>query len=405
MSNVAYLQDKPIVVLGAGAVGKACAAECALAGATVRICELEQFASTNLYNVEKEGIGFSGPQDNLYDFHREGTADIDMATTDVAKAVKGAGIIIVACTAYGHEPFFKQLIPALEDGMVIHIIPDNFGSFVFRRMMREMGCTKKVIVGGWTSSPYGARVAIRGGITMPRVRIGYRAINLRGCALPAKDNDAFMESVQYMGCMDAIRNGDGTTAGETALDIGFSNINPVLHCPGVLLGVSTMENFGVVFGPHNKKEFSIYSHAFCPSISRVQYAFYQEEVTLANTLNCGIQHYKEEQFFSRSNLLGAEFMNENYAIPFDEVYPEAYFTGPYSVQNRYVTEDVPVGCRVYHELGKAYGIKTPTIDSIIQLACIMTEHDYFVEEGLTLDHLGIEGMSIEALGNYLREGN
>ena len=401
--NMEYLKDKPIVVLGAGAVGKSCAADCALAGMRVRICELPQFAEKTLYMVEQDGISLDGPQDNLYEFNRCGVGEIEMATSDVVAAMKGAGIIIVASVSAGHEAFFEQMIPALEDGMVVHIIPDNYGSLLLRRMMREQNCTKNVVVGGWSSSPYGTRVVERGGIVFPKVRVGYRAVNLRGAALPSSDQEAFVASTQYMGCLDAITQGDGVVDGETVLDIGFSNINPVLHCPGVLLGVSTMENFGVIFGSHDKKEFSIYSHAFCPSISKVQYAFYEEEVALAETIGTGIQKYEKDLFFSRSNLLGPEFMNEKYRVGFDEVYREAFRTGPYSVHNRYVTEDVPVGCRVYHELGKKFDVPTPTIDTIIQLASIMTEHDYF-DEGYTLEYLGIGHLNKEELLDYLHNG-
>lgn len=96
-------------------------------------------------------------------------------------------------------------------------------------------------------------------------------------------------------------------------------------------------------------------------------------------------------------------MNDNYVIKFEDIYKEAFGTGPFSVHNRYVTEDVPVGCRVFHELGKRYGIPTPTVDTIIQLASIMTEHDYF-NEGYTLEHLGIAHLDEDALYAYLTEG-
>ena len=48
MGKMDYLKDKPIAVLGAGAVGKAQASDCALAGAKVRICDLEPFAKKTL---------------------------------------------------------------------------------------------------------------------------------------------------------------------------------------------------------------------------------------------------------------------------------------------------------------------------------------------------------------------
>lgn len=153
--DMSYLKDMPIAVLGGGAVGKTMAADCALAGKEVRLWDQPRFAKTNFLNIEKTGITLSGNQFSFFGYQRRGIAHVALATDDLAKAVKGAGIIIVAAVALGHEAIFRELIPLLEDGQVIHILPDNCGTFVFRKLMREMGCTKDVVVGAWYTAPYG----------------------------------------------------------------------------------------------------------------------------------------------------------------------------------------------------------------------------------------------------------
>lgn len=400
--DMSYLKNKPIAVLGAGAVGKAQASDCALSGAKVRICDLEPFAEKTLFGVAKQGIKFYGQQLNLYGFERSGVARFEKVTTDVAEAVKDAGIILVTTPAVGHRTFFEKLIPVLEDGQVIHIFPDNYGSLLLRKMMREAKCTKKVIVGGWSSSPYGSRVDIKGGVILPSIRVYYRAITLRGASLPSSDQDAFLESTKYIGSMDAITNGDGPVGGNTVLDTGFSNVNPILHCPGTLLGVGTMENWGVIYG-ENKYDFSIYTHAYCPSISKVQYALYQEECAIAKAVGVGIQEFDKKQFFSRENILGCEYMGADYEIPFDQLDEIQIGTGPFTIHNRYITEDIPVGCHVYHVLGKKFGVKTPVIDSMINLASAMLETNFY-EKGYSLDYLGIGQMDRDELLNYLHNG-
>lgn len=402
MNFIENVQNKPIAVLGAGGVGKAVAGDCALAGNTVRLCDLSPFADQTLFGVEKQGLKFYGDQLNLYGFERSGRVFFDRVTTDVAEAVKGAGIVILTTPSLGHRAFFEKLVPALEDGMIIHIIPDNYGSLLLRKMMREAGCHKKVVVGGWSSSPYGSRVDIKGGVVLPSIRAYYRAITLRGAALPSVDQEAFLASTKFIGAFDAITNGDGVAGGDTVMDTGFSNVNPVLHCPGVILGVGVMENWGVIYG-EEKNDFSIYSHAYCPSISKVQYGLYKEQCALAEAMNVGIQFFEKRQFFSRENILGCEYMGPDYEIPFEDHDYIQYGTGPFTVHNRYITEDIPVGCHVYHELGKKFGVKTPIVDSLINLAGVMTETDYF-ETGYTLDYLGIGHMSGEELLAYLHEG-
>lgn len=403
MSRVNYLKEMPIAVLGGGAVGKTCAADCALAGQEVRLFDMLPFAETTLRNVERTGIEIDGIQRNFYNFKRSGVAKLAMVTTDIQKAVEGAGLIIVAMPAIGHEILFKQVIPYLEDGQVIHIFTDNYGTLLFRKLMREMNCNRKVIVGGWSSSPFGTRIETAGGFIFPKCGIKYRAISLRGATMPMTDIDDFMETVKFLGCMDAVTYGNGPVKAETVLDIGFSNINPVIHVPATLLGVSTMENWGKIFGDFDKTGYSMYAHALCPSICEVQYKFYQEEINLADTIGVDLDRYDKEDFFSRRSVLSIEYMGKgNMRLPLDEPTTEAN-TGPNSIYHRYVTEDVPIGCKIYHELGVKYGVKTPIIDSMITIASAMLGKDYF-NEGYTLEYIGIDNMSKEELLAYLNEG-
>ena len=271
MSKMAYLKDMPIAVLGGGAVGKTCAADNKLAGREVRLYDAMPFAATSLKDVDKTGILLDGVQRNKCCFERSGRAYFDLVTTDIAAAVKGAGHIIIAMGSWGHEATFRSLIPYLEDGQVVNIFADNFGCLLLRRLMREMGCAKKVIVGGWSSAPYGTRIESIGKFQFPHVSAKYRAITLRGAALPMKDTDDFLEASQYLPCMDAVTQGDGPSKANTILDVDFANVNPVIHVPATVLGVSTMENWGVIFCGHDKTTYSMYSHGQCPSICEVQY--------------------------------------------------------------------------------------------------------------------------------------
>lgn len=403
MKDMSYLRGYPIAVLGAGAVGKTVGADSVLAGNKVHICDLPPFSKATLSNLDKTGAVIQeGGQINKLGFTRSGTAFFDLITEDVAECVKGCKLVIVAMPSIAHDIFFEKLIPALEDGMIVHIIPDNYGSLKLRKMMREAGCNKKIIVGGWSSAPYGTRAVSEGGVPTPLLNIVYRAITLRGAALPGTDQEEFLESTRYIGSFDTITRGEGPVGGDTVLDIGFSNVNPVLHCPGTILGVGVMENYGVVFG-EDKYKYSIYCHAFCNSIAEVQYAFYQEECRLAEAIGVGIQFFDREVFFQRTSVLGAEYMGEGVRVPFTEQWPTGYGTGPFSIQNRYVTEDIPIGCHVYHELGKKFGVETKVVDSMITLGSTMAGQDFY-KTGLTLEALGIAHMNREQMLKYLREG-
>ncbi len=406
MNDMSYLKEKPIAVLGGGAVGKTCAADMKLAGCNVRLYDIMPYAETSLKDVDKTGILLDGIQRNKYCFERSGRAHFDMITSNIKEAVSGAGLIVVACGAWGHEPIFKELIPHLEDGQVIHIFTDNFASLLLRRMMKDAGCDKNVIIGGWSSAPYGTRIESIGKFQFPHVGVKYRAITLRGAALPMKDTDDFIESSKYLPCMDAITYGDGPVKANTILDVDFANVNPVIHVPATILGVSTMENWGVIFCGHDKTTYSMYSHGLCPSICQVQYQFYNEEIALANEIGVGCPTYKYDMFFSRRSVLTQEYMgldengNDNVVFPLDQPSNEGN-TGPNTIHHRYMTEDVPIGCKIYHDLGLAYGVATPIIDSMITLAGAMHQKNFFIESKYNLEYLGIGNMSKEELLDYL----
>ena len=393
----------PIAILGGGSVGRTCAADCKLAGNTVRLFDIQPFAEKSLQYLEKTGVTLVGTPKNKYGFSRLGNAKFDMVTDDMAKAVDGVKLILVCIPSVAHEAFFEQLAPLLKDGQIVHIIPDNYGSLRLRKKLREIGSTARVIVGGWSSAPYGTRIVTEGGVPTPEQYLVYRAITLRGAALPDSDSDDLLESTRYLGCFDSITQGDGPVRGKTVLDIGFSNVNPVIHVPGTVLGASVMENFGRIYGDHDRYQYSIYSHAFCPSLSEVQVAFYKEETALAEAIGVDLARYPREDFFSRASILGPEYMGEGCIIPFDEQWATGFTTGPFTIQNRYITEDVPVGCHVYHELGKKFGIATPVIDSMITIASVMTGQDFY-GTGVKLEDLGIGHLDKEELLQYLNEG-
>ena len=401
-ADMSYLKDMPIAILGCGAVGKTMAGDCALAGATVRIWEQEAFKQ-NFNNLMRTGIKLTGNQFSYYGFERRGVGHVSMVTTDMAEAVKGAGIIVVATVAMAHESIFRQLIPLLEDGQVIHILPDNCGTFVCRKIMRELNCTKKVIVGAWYTAPYGVRIVRRGGVATNECKVEDRITTIRGAALPHTDTDAFIESAQYIPAFDAIRTGDGFVKGKTVIDINLSNVNPVIHVPGTVLGAAVMQNFDTVLG-QDKKNYSLYGFALCPAIAEVQAVFWEEEKALAKALDVELCTVNYEDFFSRTTMYGKEYMGPDFAVPFEEKYENFYGDGPFDLENRYITEDVPVGCYLIQQLGKKYNVPTPTVDCMIYLANVMIKRDLIAGSKYTLDYLDIDHMTDEQLQKYLHEG-
>jgi opine dehydrogenase len=63
-----------------------------------------------------------------------------------------------------------------------------------------------------------------------------------------------------------------------------------------------------------------------------------------------------------------------------------------------------VGCKIYHDLGRAYGVPTPIIDAMIVIGGAFHQRDLLADSRYSLEYLGIAGMDKAMLNAYLREG-
>ena len=114
-------------------------------------------------------------------------------------------------------------------------------------------------------------------------------------------------------------------------------------------------------------------------------------------------------FLFRRSVLTQEYMgldengNDNVVFPLDQPSNEGN-TGPNTIYHRYMTEDVPIDCKIYHDLGVQYCVPTPIIDSMITLAGAMHKKSFFTESRYDLVYLGIDNLNKEELVAYL-QGN
>jgi len=392
-----------ITVIGAGNGGQALAADCKLGGKTVTLFELEKYQSSIESIMSSKEIMLYGPELNAKNFKRNGVAKLDAITTDMKEAMKDAQLILVCVRALAFEEIFDQMIDYLEDGQVISIIPDNYGALVFRRMMKEKNCTKNIIVGGWNSLPYGCRVVKRGPVN--EIYNMYRAVALTGDAMPSCDKDEFFRVMNECPVWDTVE----CLPGDTMLDVGFSNPNPILHVPSSILNMGAIDNWGSIVQctiPEGNEFYDIYKHGFSYHVSKIQYKLYLEECEIAKALGVGIQHFDKEVFFSRTSVIGPEYMGEGFAIPFEEHIPNdewmKHLPGDrFTMETRYVTEDIPVGCNMYYELAKLANVDTPVIRSMISLGSVVHDTNYF-NSNFNLKFLGLDNMTIEDIGHYLR---
>ena len=396
-----------ITIIGAGNGAHALAADCKLGGAEVRMYEFTRFNNKVKGILNSRRIRFEGIEMNYENFKRNGTAVIDMVTYDMKEAVQGADHILVSAQAQGFEEIFEELAPLLEDGQTVSIFPDNFGSLILRRIMREKGLNTKVIIAGYSSLVYGARLTDFNNMETETdvVNVMYRENEIRVDTLPSSDFDAYLSATKEIPALDA------TTLihGDTVLDIGLSNVNVLLHVPAVVLNAGAIENWGIIPNVGAPDVFyDIYAHGVSPSVGRVQYAFYQDQVAVAKAFDVSICHFEEDVLQSRMGLIGQMFYGEDYRLPFSEPLDQTtWLPAPkgarFSMDSRYITEDVPVGCSSAISFANVLQVQTPIIRAMTILSNIMMETDY-CETGYSLKNFGLEKMTAVEMVEYMRAG-
>jgi opine dehydrogenase len=77
---------------------------------------------------------------------------------------------------------------------------------------------------------------------------------------------------------------------------------------------------------------------------------------------------------------------------------------PSTLNHRYIFEDVPMSLVPIASFAQHYGVNVRGIDSIIRLACIVHRTDYW-RRGRTMEKLGLNGLSVSELTNYVNEGH
>lgn len=335
-----------ITVLGAGNAGHAAAGDLGLAGAEVCLYELPEF-ERNLGHVrERGGIEVTG-------IGRTGTAHVRL-TTDIKEALDGADCVFVATQARAHERLAELCAPHLAEGQAVVLFTSYGGAFLFRRALLRLGRKARVLIGESVTLPYYCRLA-----GSARVELWGKPYNVLPLgAIPARDAVALVERVRPLYPM--------LHPAASVLETMLLNPNVMRHPVGTLLNIGRIE--------YAREEFWIYREGFTPSVWRVFDRLDAEKMALMRALGLEPVSYLE-----------ARRRMTDYTL---EEQAQHGSKGPFSADDRYLTEDVPMGLVPRAELGDRLGVPVPTHRALIHLASVINGRDHTVE-GRTLACLGL----------------
>lgn len=358
------MSRKSLCIIGAGNGGSAIAADMTLAGHDCRLFEFPEYRANLDPIVVQGGIRTTG-------IARTGFARLFLATFDLAQAVRGAEVVMVTTQALAHERVARELAPHLVPGQTVVLWPGSGGTLAVRKTWDELGMDTPVRLAEAVTFPYCCR-RLEGPGTVNIHRIDGPAM-LFG-ALPASDTPAAIAALE------------GTYASvvkpaASVLEPALYNVNIIVHPVGALLNMGRIE--------HAKGEFWMYKEGLTPSVKKVIRAMDEERAALFRAF--GYRPYTYDEVFRDCFNMSVE------------QFAATSSKGPFSMQDRYVTEDIPMGASLTVSLARKAGVRTPTYDAMIHLASVVNDADFY-SGGRTLENLGLAGLDVAGIDAYLRTG-
>jgi len=355
---------KEICVIGAGNGGSAIAGDMTLAGHRCRLFEFPEYAENIKPIMAQGGIHVTG-------IARKGFAKVVLATMNLAEAVQGADLIMVATQALAHKRVARELTPHLTDGQTVVLWPGSGGTLVFRKVWDAMGMSRRVFLAEAVTFPYCCR-RLQGPGTVNIHRIDGPRMLL--AALPSTDTKAVLEALSGT-------YADVVKPAVSILEPALYNVNIIVHPVGALLNMGRIE--------YSKGEFWMYKEGLTPSVKKVIYRMDAERMALFRAL--GYRPYTYDQIFWDSfNMDVTQFAATS-------------SQGPFSMQDRYVTEDIPMGASLTVSIGRKVGVPMPTYEGMIHLASVVNDTDFYAI-GRTLENLNLAELSLEELKHCFLSG-
>lgn len=352
---------RKVAVLGAGHGGCAFSGHLAMKGFKVGLYEHPEFKQ-NIEEVKKRGgVELIGAV--------EGFGKLSQATVDIKDVISGADVVMVAVPAFAQSIFMELALPYLEDGQIVVFNPDNFASFVFREILKNRGVKRDIKVAGTASLLYACRRAAPAKVNVFAVKN-----TMPVAALPAADTNSVVGLLKELF--------PEFTPAKNVLEMGFGNMNMIIHCPTAVLNAGRIED--------TKGDFMFYWQGMSESVCRVMEKMDEERVKVGEKLGLKVlsTHDTLKQFY-RSEKAGVDLHD---FLIHTRVHGGRGPDAPADLYHRYLSEDVPCGLVPVSSFGKLVNVPTPAVDSIILLASIMNKADYF-KDGRTVERMGLSGRS------------
>lgn len=363
---------KSIAVLGGGNGAHAAAADLTLRGFKVSLFSRspERFKPVR----DQGGITLVDPSgERLVAIHR--------VCESIQEALEEAELVLVIVPAIAHEFYARDCVPHLKDGQIVVLDPGSTGgALAFKKILREEGTKADIPVCETNTLTYICRL-----VGPAKVRITV-PLKVQFAALPGE------ETRKHIGRFKELF--PDTTERKNVLETSLTNLNAVMHPPGMIMNAGWIE--------HTKGDFSYYCEGGTPAIARVIEEVDRERMALCQKIDYPTERLLD--FFYKAGATSEKaYQSGSFYLALQESEPNRFIRAPEALSHRYLAEDIPFGLVPMAFLGQMLGVPTPTINALIDMASLINETRYW-EIGWTPERMGIAGMSLKDLLGYVEKG-
>src|SRR3954454_3913420 len=365
------LEDRTIAIVGMGTGGFYCAGLLGIAGFNIRIHDINDAKLAAIR--DRRGSEVEGDP--------AGFLSISVATTDLARAVDGAGIILVITGGHRQASAARALSSVLADGQLLLLIQGNTGgALAFRKVLIESGCKADIDVAEMDNFPFSAPLL---GPTRMRAKVTKQWLQI--ASFPGRRIEAVFPRLAPL-FPTAVR-------AATVIATGFTNANATLHVANCIANGTKIDR---------NEPYRFYAEGVTPMVARLYQSVNGECVRVAAAF--GVKVPTLEEWIERVYGVREDRLVDTFnVLTFGKPGPYFMTPTPESFEQNFVAEDVPVGLMPMAELGRVAGVDTPVITSLVNLAKAMTGRTY-EEEARTLERMGLAGLDVSAIRDVLDRG-
>lgn len=357
------MKIKNITVIGAGHGGKAMAAHLALMGAKVT---LYNRTSSKLDVIRlRGGISLTSEQGSP-----QGFGELHNVTDNMRESLEASRLIMVVVPAFAHQEIAAKMAPWLRDDHIVVLNPGRtFGAIAFSLEIRKQNCQANPILAEAQTFIFASRSTGPAQAFIHRIK---DAVPL--AAYPAVYTDEVLEALApyYPEFID----------GQTVLHTGLNNIGAVFHPTITLANAGWIESTG--------GNFDFYTDGVTPTVAKMMEAIDRERMRVGSAL--GIEMISACAWLDLAYASKGEDLHQ-------AIHNQPGYRGiqsPGTLNHRYIKEDIPMSLVPMASLGRKLGIRVRGMESLIRLACISHEIDYW-QVGRTMESLQLKHLSPEEI--------